>query len=290
MTILHTYGKLKKKDEVIIMEPFTLTSKEFFSLEGWEKNNSHLVAGFTTKNGGKSKDNLTSLNMAFHVNDAKETVVNNRQILANKLAFPLTQWVGAEQTHQHNILVVTNDHIGYGSHDYESAIKDTDGLFTFEKNVLLTLCYADCVPLYFIHPGTKAIGIAHAGWQGTVKLIAKEMIDVFTSYKIPVEEIQVAIGPSITERHYIVDDRVITEVDKIITDRNKVYHLVSPGQYHLNLQEVNKQILLHAGILERNIDITNYCTFHEDTYFFSHRRDKGNTGRMMSYIGWREGL
>ncbi|HWJ78974.1 MAG TPA: peptidoglycan editing factor PgeF [Niallia sp.] len=272
------------------MEPFTLKNKEYFSIDLWEKENPLLVAGFTTKNGGNSKDGLASLNMAFHVNDLKETVVENRQIVADKLDFPLSQWVGAEQTHHHHILVVTNEHVGFGSKDYESAIKDTDGLFTMEKNVLLTLCYADCVPLYFLHPKTGAIGIAHAGWQGTVKLIANKMVEVFSAHKIPAEEIQVVIGPSIKDCHYIVDDRVINEVNKVITSKEKAYQVVSPGQYRLDLQEVNKQILLQAGIVENNINITNYCTFDEDNLFYSHRRDQGSTGRMMSYIGWREGL
>jgi polyphenol oxidase len=85
-----------------------------------------------------------------------------------------------------------------------------------------------------------------------------------------------------------VDDRVIKEVDKAIHSKQKPYTTVSKGQYSLNLQEANKLIMLEEGILESHIHITNYCTYEDDTYFFSHRRDKGKTGRMMSYIGWRE--
>ncbi|MCB5235268.1 peptidoglycan editing factor PgeF [Niallia alba] len=270
------------------MEPFTLRNKQFFNLELWEQQFPKLIAGFTTKNGGKSKGDYASLNMAFHVNDQKETVVANRIEVAQNLTIPLEQWVGAEQTHKVNIVEVTKAHIGKGATDYESALKDTDGFFTLEKNILLTLCFADCVPLYFIHPTTKAIGIAHAGWQGTVQGIASEMLKVFASHKIPVEEVLAVIGPSITDRHYIVDDRVINEVEKAIHSKQKPYDTVSPGQYSLNLQEVNKQILLEEGMVASNIHITNYCTYEDDAYFFSHRRDKGKTGRMMSYIGWRE--
>lgn len=270
------------------MEPFTLGNKQFFNLELWEQQFPNLLVGFTTKNGGNSKGDYASLNMAFHVNDQKEAVVANRNEVARKLAFPLEQWVGAEQTHKVHIVEVTKAHRGLGSKDYESALKDTDGFFTFEKNILLTLCFADCVPLYFIHPATKAIGIAHAGWKGTVKGIAREMMKVFASHAIPVEEVIAVIGPSITDRYYIVDDRVINEMDKAIHSKEKPYATVSKGQYSLNLQEANKLIMLEEGILESNIFITNYCTYEDDTYFFSHRRDKGKTGRMMSYIGWRE--
>jgi len=270
------------------MEPFTLQNKQFFNLDLWEQQFPNLLAGFTTKNDGKSKGDYASLNMAFHVNDQKETVIANRNEVARKLMFPLERWVGAEQTHKVHIAKVTSDHLGMGAKDYESALKDTDGFFTLEKNILLTLCFADCVPLYFIHPITKAIGIAHAGWQGTVKGIAREMINVFASHGIPVDEVLTVIGPSITDRHYIVDDRVINEIDMVIHSQAKSYTTVSPGQYRLNLQEANKQILLETGVLESNIHLTNYCTYEDDAYFFSHRRDKGKTGRMMSYIGWRE--
>ncbi|WP_312095300.1 peptidoglycan editing factor PgeF [Niallia sp.] len=270
------------------MEPFTLRNKQLFNLDLWEQQFPNLIAGFTTKNGGNSKGDYASLNMAFHVNDQKETVIANRKQVAQDLSIPLERWIGAEQTHKVNIEEVTNAQIGMGAKDYESALKDTDGFFTFEKNILLTLCFADCVPLYFIHPATKAIGIAHAGWQGTVKGIAREMMKVFASHNIPAEEILAVIGPSITDRHYIVDDRVINEVEKAVHLKQKPYATVSPGQYSLNLQEINKQILLEAGMMESNIHLTNYCTYQDDAYFFSHRRDKGKTGRMMSYIGWRE--
>ncbi|CAM5720802.1 putative Laccase domain protein [Streptomyces afghaniensis 772] [Streptomyces afghaniensis] len=270
------------------MEPFILRNKQFFNLDLWEQQFPNLIAGFTTKNGGKSKGDYASLNMAFHVNDQKDTVVANRKELAQKLSFPLEQWVGAVQTHQVHIVEVTQAHLGMGASDYDSALKDTDGLFTFEKNILLTLCFADCVPLYFIHPATKAVGIAHAGWQGTVKGIAGEMMKVFASHKIPREEVLTIVGPSISERHYVVDDRVINEIEKAIQSEHKPFTTISPGQYRLNLQEANKQILLESGMLESNIHLTDYCTYEDDAYFFSHRRDKGNTGRMMSYIGWRE--
>ncbi|MGP7817590.1 peptidoglycan editing factor PgeF [Niallia sp. 01092] len=271
------------------MEPFILQEQEFFTIADWCKAYPNLLAGFSTKNGGKSEKELQSLNLAFHVNDLKETVCANRKIVADKLDFPLEKWVGAEQTHQTNIEIVTKEHAGKGAFDYESACTDTDGFFTMEKGVLLTLCYADCVPLYFFHPATGAIGIAHAGWKGTVQNIAKEMIAVFNSHHIKANEIMAVIGPSISERRYIVDDRVIAEVEKILSaDEAKPYYLVSPNQYALNLQQLNKQILIKAGVSEKNIQLTNYCTSHHEDYFFSHRRDNGKTGRMMSFIGWRE--
>ncbi|GKU82392.1 peptidoglycan editing factor PgeF [Niallia sp. NCCP-28] len=270
------------------MEPFILQDKEYFTIKSWCEKHPQLAAGFSTKNGGLSEGDLASLNIAFHVNDAEETVRKNRRILADKLHFPMDNWVSAEQTHKITIKEAAKADKGKGAYNYESAVPDTDGFFTLEKGVLLTLCYADCVPLYFFHPKTGAIGIAHAGWKGTVLGIAKEMIEVFRSHGIDSKEVQIVIGPSITEQHYIVDSKVIGEVDKIIKGAIKPYKLVSPGQYQLNLQQLNRQILVDAGAKEEYIQITGYCTSKDEDYFFSHRRDRGKTGRMMSFIGWRE--
>jgi YfiH family protein len=145
------------------------------------------------------------------------------------------------------------------------------------------------VPLYFLHEKTGAIGIAHAGWKGTVGGIGREMAKFYSNEGIDLGEVRAVIGPSICESCYIVDDRVISKVQKILEDVEiKPYNLINDNQYHLDLKELNKQILLNAGIFEANITITEYCTSCHQDYFFSHRRDKGRTGRMMSFIGWKE--
>jgi len=270
------------------MEPFILQDKEYFTIESWCEKHPQLTAGFSTKNGGLSEGALASLNIAFHVNDREETVRKNRQILADKLHFPMDNWISAEQTHKITIKEVTKADRGKGAYNYESAVPDTDGFFTLEKGVLLTLCYADCVPLYFFHPQTEAIGIAHAGWKGTVSGIAKEMMKVFNSHGIDSKEVQIVIVPSITERHYVVDRKVIDEVDKISQSPIKPYKQISKGQYQLNLQLLNRQILVESGAKEECIHTTGYCTSEDKGYFFSHRRDHGKTGRMMSFIGFRE--
>lgn len=271
------------------MEPFVLQEKEYLVLSDWVQKYPNLKAGFTTKNGGKSEKDYASLNLGFHVGDSLDTVRINRNIIANKLSFPLNHWVGAEQTHEVKIQKITKNDRGRGAADYTSAWKETDGFFTMEKNILLTLCFADCVPIYFFHPLSGAIGIAHAGWKGTVHGIAGEMIRTFQSEGIEAKDILVAIGPSICENCYIVDERVI----KLVKNRlegvdKKTYNLVSDHQFRLNLKECNKEILLHAGVKIEHIVQTEYCTSCHQEYFYSHRRDHGRTGRLMGFIGWKE--
>lgn len=270
------------------MEPFGLKSKEFYTISPWENEHPDLVVGFTTKNGGYSSPPFQALNFGFHVGDTVEAVCKNKNMLSNILDFPLESWVAAEQTHGFNIKQVSKADCGLGSNSYDSSIPDTDGLFTSETGILLTLCFADCVPLYFLDKTSKTIGVAHAGWKGTVRGIAKEMVLAWQQSGIDLKNILVAIGPSICEKCYIVNDYVIEFVQKILEDvEKKPYNLITEGQYQLDLKLLNKMVLIQAGIPETNISVTKLCSSCHNNNFFSHRRDGGNTGRMMSFIGWK---
>ncbi|MFC0025556.1 peptidoglycan editing factor PgeF [Neobacillus cucumis] len=271
------------------MEPFVKKHQSYFSLDSWINQFPELTAGFSTKNGGTSKGNFESLNLGFHVSDDLSTVCTNREKMAQVLQFPLRNWVGAEQIHDTVIKKITKADRGTGSDSYNHAFKGTDAFYTDEEGILLTLCFADCVPLYFLAPDRGMIGIAHAGWKGSVGLIAKKMILAWGEEGIRPEQIVAAIGPSICEKCYIVDKHVINLVEKSLEVGEALpYNLISEGQYSLNLQELNRQILLESGVPERNILQTHLCSSCDQEEFFSHRRDKGSTGRMMSFIGWKE--
>ena len=117
------------------------------------------------------------------------------------------------------------------------------------------------------------------------------MIQCFQSEGLKASEIHVAIGPSICENCYIVDERVIKLVQNKLEDVDiKPYNLISDQQYTLDLKECNKEILLKSGVQNKHILKTNLCTSCQKEYFYSHRRDHGKTGRMMSFIGWKEDL
>lgn len=272
------------------MEPFILHDEAYFLINDWMDHFDGLTAGITTKNGGYSKGKYQSLNFGFHVGDDPVDVCANRELLAGRLGFPLDDWVGAEQIHDVSIHKVTVADKGRGALSYDSSIKGTDGFYTTERGILLTLCYADCVPLFFIAPEAGMIGTAHAGWKGTVKQIAVHMVDLWKQEGIRPQQIYAAIGPSICRKCYIVDKGVIDLVQNVLEGvEQKPYNLIKEGQYQLDLREVNRQLLLKAGLPEKNILVTDYCSSCQQKEFFSHRRDLGKTGRMLSFIGWKEG-
>ncbi|MDP4105646.1 MAG: peptidoglycan editing factor PgeF [Bacillota bacterium] len=271
------------------MEPFVLQQESFFVIKNWTDQYKNLVAGMTTKNDGYSQEAFNSLNLGFHVGDVHIDVCANRQKVADDIDFPLEHWVGAEQIHENLIQKVTKADRGRGSNLYETSFKGIDGFYTDEKGILLTLCYADCVPLFFMAPERGMIGAAHAGWRGTVKQIGAEMVELWGMEGIRPQQIFVTIGPSICKKCYIVDNRVIDLVQNILVDvEEKPYNLVKEDEYCLDLREVNRLVLLKAGVPEENITLTGYCTSCDQDKFFSHRRDRGQTGRMLSFIGWKE--
>ncbi|GHH96480.1 peptidoglycan editing factor PgeF [Neobacillus kokaensis] len=271
------------------MEPFVRKDESYLTIESWMKQFPGLVAGITTKIGGVSKGDFETLNLGFHVDDEVNHVYLNREKVADLLNFPLDQWVGAEQIHDIGLKRVEKKDCGKGSVSYEQSFKGTDGFYTNEEGILLTLVFADCVPLFFIAPNAKMIGAAHAGWKGTVSQISKKMVAAFGTDGINPKDIHVVIGPSICEKCYIVDNRVVKLVENILEDVDrKPYNLISDGQFSLDLRQLNRLILLKAGIPDEQISMSNLCTSCDQELFFSHRRDQGKTGRMLSFIGWKE--
>lgn len=264
-------------------EPFIQGDKTFLTINKWEQLNDKLRVGFTTRNGGVSKNPYDTLNLGLHVADEQEDVIKNRSLLAEKLGFPLSNWVCGEQIHGSTIKVINENDRGKGATSHETSIKNRDGLITNQEGILCTAFFADCVPLYFYDQKTAFIGIAHAGWKGTVNRIAESMIEHFVSLGSEKQDILVAIGPSISQKKYEVNDAVINQIDDDLL--NKVVVPLENDKFLLDLKQLNVEILLQNGILRHNIDVTSFCSFSNHELFFSHRRDKGKTGRMLGFIG-----
>nr|WP_230202619.1 peptidoglycan editing factor PgeF [Paenibacillus ihumii] len=262
-------------------------------LEGWSSALPGLSAGFTGRNGGVGSSPYESLNLAYHVGDDPVQVLENRRILAEFLGFAPEMWTCGEQVHGTRVAVVKQADRGKGQLDRESAFQNTDGLVTNVRGVLLTSFYADCVPLYFLDPSQGAIGLAHAGWKGTVGQIAAAVIKTMErEFGSRREEILAAIGPSIGDCCYEVDEAVMSRVRAALDEGKDVSACASPSanpdRWMLNLKELNRIIMIKAGILPTHIECTRWCTSCHPDKFFSYRKQNGITGRMASWIGMKE--
>ena len=267
-------------------EPFQPLTESTLELEDWQQLIPGLKAGFTTRNSGLSAPPFDTLNLGLHVPDHSADVVANRRKLADIVQFPLGSWVSGEQTHETNVHLTAESDRGKGSTTYDTSLKQTDGLVTNQKGILCTAFFADCVPIFFLDQSTGYIGIAHAGWKGTVSHIGQRMVETMQKAGADPADIRVTIGPSISHDVYEVDERVVSHIPQAFFE--KTVTAQENNRFLLDLKQLNAEILLQQGILRHNIDITNYCTFRDDHLFFSHRRDQGETGRMLGYIGYEK--
>jgi len=267
-----------------VVDAYELEDNEILYINKWMDLDSNLKVGFTTRNGGTSRGYFTSNNLGLHVSDDYDDVIANRKKLAATIKIPLEKWVAGEQIHHTSVQIVEPTDVGKGAKSVESSLEGVDGIITKETGILCTAFFADCVPLFFFDPITKYIGIAHAGWKGTVGRIAEVMTTKLIALGCNIKDINVTIGPCISKEYYEVDEFVKNRIP--LEHREQVLTPVENGHYLLDLKQLNVEILVQSGVLRSNIDITKYCTFREDNLFFSHRRDQGKTGRMLGFIGY----
>jgi YfiH family protein len=272
------------------MEPFQYMDSVVprFSLAPWEEEFPHLVAGFSARESG---EDLNCRNYALHVGEEPEQVLENRRRLAREIGMPFEAWTCGEQVHGTDIRVVTREDRGRGSMSRESAFPATDGLLTKEPDVLLASFYADCVPLFFYSPDLDMVGIAHAGWRGTVGGIGPKMVKTLCDLGTRPERIRVAIGPSIGACCYEVDNRVMEPLTRALPDRealDRVAEERSDNKWKLDLKRANLELLKGAGVPEESILVSSWCTSCGDAHFYSYRRDRGKTGRMVAWIGKKQ--
>ncbi|MCJ8007063.1 peptidoglycan editing factor PgeF [Lederbergia wuyishanensis] len=247
-------------------------------------NNEKIVAGITLKD----ESQLESNNMALHACDNLEDVLENRKKLAAFLDCGLDDFVCAKQTHSANFQQVTFDDKGRGSDRMETAIPDTDALYTYEPDVLLCSFNADCVPVTFYHEGTGVVGVIHSGWQGSVKEITLKLFKhLIQEENCHPNDFHVQICPALSQEKFEVDEDVYIKFKDLGYADDFIYYNEQTNKYHIDNQLTVKKQCMLAGIPEENISIDRTCTYVSDEGF-SHRQDK-RSGRHLCFIMKKEG-
>jgi len=183
-----------------------------------------------------------------------------------------------KQVHGTDILVIDKQ-------NYKDVIKEEkDGLITNIKGIALATYHADCVPIYFYDNKKEIIGLAHAGWKGTLNNISESIINgMVEHFKSNIEDISVAIGPSIGKCCYEIGH----DVEKLFLDKfSKEKDIIEKrdNKSYLNLVEVNKINLIKLGIKEENIFYSNFCTSCNINSLYSYRKENGTKNRMLAGI------
>ena len=242
--------------------------------------------GFSTRLGGTSKGIWKSMNLGFGRGDQRENVEENFKRIAQAIGFRYENMVTSNQTHTTNVRKITEEDRGNGI-VRERKFHDVDGMVTNVPGVVLTTFYADCVPLYFVDPVRKAIGLSHSGWRGTVGRIGQITVEKMTQeYGTRPEDLTVAIGPSICRSCYEVSEDVIEQFRQNFSEDlwEKLYDIKENGKYQLDLWEANRQILLEAGFSQERILTPGLCTCCNPSFLFSHRASKGQRGNLAAFL------
>ena len=241
--------------------------------------------GFTTRAGGVSDGEWSSLNLSFVRGDDEAAVKENFRRVAEIFGVAPEQIVCSMQTHTTNVRRVYKSDGGAGV-TKPLPWSNVDGLITDEPGVLLGTFYADCVPLYFVDPVHCAIGLSHSGWRGTVARMGAvtihAMADAFGSRP---QDLLCGIGPSICQSCYEVSGDVAEQFQAAFPQAGErlLYH-TTEDKYQLNLWEANRRVLLDAGVLPEHLQITDLCTCCNPHNLFSHRYTGGKRGNLGAFL------
>ena len=268
-----------------------------------------LIHGFSTRLGGFSRVyGGQALNLGFTKHDSRSTVERNREVFLRQLGaingqnrWPL---ITPRQIH--------SDLIHCVSKPVEQQLVG-DGLITRTPGLLLGVQTADCLPIILVDTKRRAVGVFHAGWRGTVKRIVEKGVGEMRRYfgSLP-RDIKAAIGPGIHGCCYEVGSEVREKFESQFAYAAELFretkesdpvrekypllflsarppgHSDLPQRTFLDLVEANRRQLIEAGVLAKNVTAAPLCTACRPDLLFSHRAEKGMTGRMMGVVGIRQ--
>lgn len=240
---------------------------------------------FSTRLGGVSRGQFKSMNLSYSQGDRAENVNENYRIFCNALGFNMEKLVLTSQIHGSEINCIYENDIKPGTLNNRK-FSGMDGLITDIKGVTLATFHADCPAIFMVDSVKKVVGLAHAGWKGTVQEIAKKLVEKFvTCYGSSPSDLVCSLGPAIGQCCFEVSTDILPEFEKLVLPKTylKRYDKNS-DKANIDLLEVNKQILLKEGVLEENIVKSDVCTKCNHDLLFSHRATNGKRGGSAAFI------
>jgi len=249
----------------------------YYEFKQWQS--APLKHGIFTRHGGVSPTPWDGLNVGGTVGDDIANVRRNHELMFEALELDETNACSVWQVHGADTVIVTTPP------KQRKWINRADGMVTNQPNMPLVMRYADCVPIMFFDPIQQAIGIAHAGWRGTVSGAQVSVLNTMQdAYGSNPEDVQVGIGPSIGPDHYEVKEDVLLAVETELGTTDGYINYASDGCTYFDLWSANEKILTAAGVLPEHIETARICTASTTDEFYSHRAEKGKTGRFGAII------
>ena len=217
--------------------------------------------------------------MGHLVGDDHQSVEANHDLIYQALGISRRDVATARQVHGSRVALV-------GLDGRDRVIPATDALVTDTPGVALLLRFADCLPVLLYDPVRRAIGLAHAGWKGSIKGIAGKTVSaMMEAFGSRPADIIAGLGPCIGPCCYQVGTEVVELVKASFNHWQGLIRSQGDGSFHFDLWETNRLQLVERGVEE--IEVTQLCTACRTDEFFSHRAEKGRTGRFAVILGMR---
>lgn len=253
--------------------PFTQQNE----LRYFQFNSLHSRHGIFTRHGGVSPAPWASLNVGGTIGDDSARVRQNRDQLFKAMERAPESIFDVWQVHSADVVCARAPHPEGGSY------RQADIILTDRPEVTLFMRFADCVPILVHDPVKSVIGVAHAGWRGTVSGVGTATIRAMQKeYNSDPADVIACIGPSIGPDHYEVGSDVILQVMQKFGNDSEQLLQSHNGKVHFNLWKANELLLKQAGVTQ--IETAEICTACHTDDWFSHRAEKGKTGRFGALI------
>lgn len=252
------------------MNCHTVNGLHFYTFEALDRYG--VPHAIFTRRGGVSPHPWASLNLGGSVGDEIERVRENRKRALDAIGLSIYSTYDVWQVHSAEVVCVDKPK------EQDQPYRKADAILTNKKGVTPFMRFADCVPILLFDKSKGVIGIAHAGWQGTLLGIAEKAVQkMMQTYGSKAEDIWAGIGPSIGGHHYPVGVEIWTQaVAKMPLVAEKSFTF-DQGQYRFDLWLANQLILEQVGV--RDIEVSGICTACNLEDWYSHRAENGKTGR-----------
>ncbi len=234
-----------------------------------------------TRRGGVSTARWKSLNFGRRVGDHPERVAENHRRAFRALGRSPESMAEVRQVH--GASVACFDQPPHPAAGHPAA----DALLTDRAHITLLMRFADCVPILLFDPHKQVVGLAHAGWRGTIKGVAAAAVrQMQARYDCRPQHILAAIGPSICPQHYEVGEDVAAQARQAFGNHTPCL-IIENGRTKFDLWQANEWVLRQVGV--RNVEVARICTACHLEDWFSHRAEQGSTGRFGALIGLENG-
>lgn len=235
----------------------------------------HVVAGFSTRQGGVSPPPYDSLNLGLSTADAEANVRENRRRFAEALDSTVDALAIAGQIHGDRVKVVS----GPGCYP------GVDALVTEAPGVVLGITAADCAAVLLVDPESRIVGACHAGWRGVAARIPVATVATMQKRGAVPGRLRAYVSPCISVEQFEVGLEVAARFDDAFVHSRPAW-----PRPHVDLKAAITAQLRSEGVLPGHVEVSPHCTATDTDRFFSYRAEQGATGRMMGVIGLRAAI